>query len=185
MKCNCFKCPLGKDQYERYKLSEDDHSYDEEIAYNIWCDKTGSKCGWYGYCDEAFDKEKITQSKTNKKKSNKYTRRKKHSKRLKYLERISNYPTPVMYINEKWDKELMQYIPVDKPYYKRLYRNNHKGGRHKFYKKYANQVVRRYRIGTYDIHEDADRMFPDNKTDRQLRNGGSYKKIFDYWWTVD
>ena len=50
-------------------------------------------------------------------------------------------------------------------YYKRVYRGNHKGNCYRFYKKYANRVVRRYK--------------------GELHSGGSYKKCFDYWWTVD
>lgn len=53
----------------------------------------------------------------------------------------------------------------DIAYYKRYYRGNHNGSRYQFYKKYANRVMRRYK--------------------EEIHKGGSYKKCFDYWWTVD
>jgi hypothetical protein len=159
MKCNCFTCPLGKDQYEKYDIAEGDHSYDKEIAYSIWCDKIGSKCGWYGYCEDAFEEDNIIHNKVNKKRSSKRTRREKYHNHLMHLNKIAYDPTPAMHIEEKWDKEIRDYIPVDKPYYKRCYKGNHKGNAFNYYKKYSNKRVRRY-IG-------------------QLNNGGSYKKVFD------
>lgn len=57
------------------------------------------------------------------------------------------------------------YIESPKPYYKRYYRYNHKGSRYSFYKKYANRQIRQHK---------------DN-----IVRGGSYKKCFDYWWTVN
>ena len=194
MKCNCFECPLGKKSYEHYlRICEelDEEPYYEEAVYDIWCNKTGSKCGWYGFCDEAFE-ENIIHKKTNKKNSTKRTRREKFLRRLQHLERISNYPSPAMYIEEKWDKELSKYILVEKPYYKRCYRGNHKGSRYKFYKQYANKKVRRYGNGVIEpVDWDGDSdywdyiFYPYNKHDGELKNGGSYKKVFDYWWTVD
>jgi len=136
-----------------------------EIAYSIWCDKIGSKCGWYGYCEDAFTDDIKPLNKSNKKRLNKHSRRYKYQQHLKKLNRIAYYPTPVMYIEENWDKKLRKYIPLDKPYYKRCYRGNHDGSRYKFYKRYANKNVRRYQ--------------------GELHNGGSYKKVYDYWWSVD
>lgn len=187
MKCNCFECPLGKKSYERYlKICDDlneEPNFDEAV-YDIWCDKTGYKCGWYGHCDEAFDKDIIIH-KTNRKQSSKRTRSSKYKKRLKVLSEISNYPPPAMYIEEKWDKELRKYNPLDKPYYKRCYRANHNSSRYQFYKRYSNKKVRNYGFGIYEIDEDIDELYPYNKGDGQLKYGGSYKKVFDYWWTVD
>jgi hypothetical protein len=186
MKCNCFECPLGKSDYENYIeiykcLKEEPDP--NEIAWSTWCEKIGGKCGWYGFCDEAFE-EDIKHKYNNKKpKKNKWQRQDKHLRRLIYLNVIANYPPPVMYIDEKWDNKLRCYISVDRPYYKRLYRNNHKGGRHKFYKKYANRVVRNYAFGIYDEFDD--NLITYDRTHGQLKNGGSYKKVFDYWWTVD
>lgn len=53
----------------------------------------------------------------------------------------------------------------DIAYYKRLYRGRCEGNWYQFYKKYANKVVRLYR--------------------GEIHKGSSYKKCFDYWWTVD
>jgi hypothetical protein len=188
MRCNCFKCPYGIEDYERYIDIFDDLKEEvdyEYIAQYIYCDKTGGKCWGYGHCDEAFECENVYKYNNKKSKRNKKQRLEKHLSRLKFLEAISNYPPPVIYVDKKWDKELRRYISVDKPYYKRCYRNNHKGGRHTFYKKYANRIVRNYGIGIVDIDEDIDDIFPYNKSHGQLKKGSNYKKVFDYWWTVD
>ena len=50
-------------------------------------------------------------------------------------------------------------------FYKRCYRDNHSGGRYKWYKRYANRSVRRYT--------------------RSLASGKSYRKVFDLAWEVD
>lgn len=196
MNCNCFTCPLGKSSYEKQlsicnDLYEVPDSYG--IAWNIWCDKIGGKCGWYGHCDEAFEKEYIEQNNNNKSKSTKRTRKDKYIKRLKYLSEICGYPPPSYHIKEKWDKELRCYIPVEKSYYKRLYRGNHKTNRYKYYKKYSNKSVRRYGLGSmiesidwYGGNDYYDFIiYGGNKHHGELKNGGSYKKVFDYWWTVD
>jgi len=168
MICNCFTCSLGKDCYEKridlYEHLREPPDY-EEIVYSIWCDKVGSKCGWYGYCEDAFAEEIKLIHKENKKRSSKRTRQEKYQNHLKYLSEIANYPTPSMLIIEKWDIELLQYVKLDVPYYKRCYRGNHSGSRYRFYKKYANKIVRRY---SCDLH-----------------NGGLYKREYDFWWEVD
>ena len=163
MQCNCFTCPLGKDSYEQrlktYHILNMEYDYDETI-YNIWCDKIGSKCGWYGYCEDAFDKDIKQSHKANKKRSSKRTRRERYNKRLKKLNKISNYPTTSILITEKWDKELKRYITLDKHYYKRCYI----GSRTKYFKRYSNKKVRQYK--------------------GELHSGNSYRKVFDYWWNV-
>lgn len=70
----------------------------------------------------------------------------------------------MIYYNEIWVKGF-GYIDNPKPYYKRLYRGSHRGNRYQFCKKYANQIVRKYK--------------------GEIHNGESYKKCFDYWWTVN
>ena len=74
------------------------------------------------------------------------------------------YGSGAYYVDEIWVKDI-GYAPNLKPYYKRCYRGNHKGSRYSYYKKYANRQVRR--------HKD------------KIQSGGGYKKVFDYWWTVD
>ena len=87
-----------------------------------------------------------------------------HKKRMKKLSKISLYPSGAYYVDEIWVSG-EGYVENPKPYYKRYYRANHKGSRYSFYKKYSNRRVRRRKNNTY--------------------SGGSYKKCFDYWWTVD
>lgn len=148
MKFNCYDC-----------------SYHKE-SLDICCDKIGGNCEWYGYCEDAFV-EDTPPKYDNKSKRTKRERDKSYKKKLKYLANITYnwYPSSAIYVDEKYDRESRRYIPIDKPYYKRLYRGNHKGNRYKFYKKQANKAVRRYK--------------------GIISNGCSYKKIYDYWWSVD
>jgi hypothetical protein len=98
-----------------------------EIAYSIWCDKIGSKCGWYGFCDEAFE-EDITHSKANKKQSSKRSRREKHNKKISD---IYSFTKRIWMI----------------PYYEhnsRLIQNNFSWRTKRFYKKYSHKQIRKY-----------------------------------------
>lgn len=87
-----------------------------------------------------------------------------HKKRMKELSKVSSYPSGAYYVDEIWVKGVGR-IENPKPYYKRYYRANHRGSRYSFYKNYANRQVRRYK---------------DN-----ISRGSSYKKCFDYWYTVN
>jgi hypothetical protein len=88
-----------------------------------------------------------------------------YKKHLKFLaENVPGYPSPVIYVDSIYIEGYRQKLPISKPYYKRLYRGNHTPSRSKYYKKYANHIVRKYKG---DIH-----------------NGSQYKKIYDYWWEL-
>lgn len=52
-----------------------------------------------------------------------------------------------------------------KYYYKRLYRDNHAGGRYKYHKKLSNRKIRHNKI--------------------PISKGGNYKKVYDFWWNVE
>lgn len=113
-------------------------------------------------CEDTFIEIAKPQNHSKRKRRNKRERDQKHKNHLKFLaENIQYYPSPVIYIDEIYI-EGEGWIDNLKPYYKRCYRGNHKGNRYKFYKKYSNRCVRRYRG---EIHN----------------NGNHYRKIFDYW----
>lgn len=164
--CNCFTCPYGVDSYNNrlffYEKINEEPDY-EYIMHNIFCHKVGGKIGLYGYCEDVFDGE-ASKSKLqgNKKQSTKLSRRSRYSEQLKNLEQAKwhQYPSPVMYVTEKWDKELQKYILLKKGYYKRLYRS--KSSKH--HKRLSNKQVRKYK--------------------GRLQNGCNYKKIYDYWWAM-
>ena len=131
-----------------------------------YCDKVGGKNLLYGYCTYVYEKIPNQVNNSKQKRRNKRERDQKHINHLIFLaENIQYYPSPVIYTDEIWISR-QGYIENPKPYYKRYYQGNHKGNRYSFYKKYANRCVRRYKG---EIH---------NK-------GNQYRKIFDYWWTVD
>lgn len=131
-----------------------------------YCDKVGGKTLIFGYCTYVYEKISKQINYSKQKRRNKRERDQKHKNHLKFLaENIQYYLSPVIYTDEIWISR-QGYIENPKPYYKRYYRGNHKGNRYSFYKKYANRCVRKYKG---EIH---------NK-------GNQYRKIFDYWWTVD
>ena len=131
-----------------------------------WCDKVGGYVYRFGYCNDIYGVEIKHKNQCKQKRRNKRERDQKHKNHLKFLaENIQYYPCPVIYTDEIWI-EGQGWVENLKSYYKRCYRGNHKGNRYSLYKKYANRRVRRYKG---EIH---------NK-------GNQYRKIFDYWWTVD
>ncbi len=133
-----------------------------------YCDKVGGRNLLFNYCEDIYPEtaRQKNHCRQKQKRRNKRKRNQKYRNHLKFLaENISGYPPPVVYTNEVWIKG-QGYVDNPKPYYKRLYRNNHKGGSYKFYKKHSNRCVRRYKG---EIHS----------------KGNQYKKIFDYWWTVN
>lgn len=139
----CMKCPY----------------YDYELG-NQYCDKVGGKTLIFGYCEDAYPEMSRQKTIPNKKRRNKRERDHKYKNHLKFLaQNIQYYPTPVIYTD--WIK-VNSYIKNPKPYYKRYYRDNHKGGKYKYHKKYSNRCVRRYKG---EIHS----------------KGNQYRKIFDYW----
>ncbi len=130
-----------------------------------YCDKVGGKTLTYGYCTDVYClNDQIHRICSKKKKRNKRERDLKYKKHVKFLaQTISYYPPPAMPVDEngRWNFE----DPAGTVYYRRTYKGNHKKNRYKFYKKYANRVVRRYK--------------------GEMGNGCCYKKCFDYAWTVD
>lgn len=131
-----------------------------------YCDKIGGKTLLYGYCTYAYKKPENHKNHSKQRRGNKRERDQKHKNHLKFIsENVQYYPSPVIYIDEIYVK-VESLVDNPKPYYKRCYRDNHKDGRYKYYKKYSNKCVRRYKG---EIHS----------------KGNQYRKIFDYWWIVD
>lgn len=117
-------------------------------------------------CEEVFQELIQQKNHSKQKRRNKRERDQKHKNHLKFLaENVQYYPPSVIYTDEIYVKG-KGWVDNPKPYYKRCYRDNHKSGRYKFYKKYSNRCVRRYK--------------------GEIRSKGNhYRKIFDYWWMVD
>jgi hypothetical protein len=166
----CRDCGYVKEKI-RYGIEYSNHKgvelSIEEVEETVLCEKIGGRVDLYGHCtDWNEDNKPVKTHNFNKRqRRNKRERDQLHKQHLKWLaENVDYYPAPVTYEDEIWIKGY-GYIENPKPYYKRWYRNNHKNGRYKYYKKYANHVVRRY--------------------GGEIHNGCCYKKIFDYWWAVD
>jgi len=139
--------------------------YKDELG-GQYCDKVGGKNLLYGYCEDAYIELIIDKNHSKQKRRNKRECDQKYRNHLKFLaENIQGYPSPAIYTDEIWIKG-QGYVKNPKPYYKRCYRGNRKGNRYAFCKKHANRCVRNYKG---EIHY----------------KGNQFKKIFDYWWTVD
>lgn len=180
----CKDCPYGKEDFLRrmfwYEKIVSERGIPNDIYHNLtpkdvadefeqflWCDKVGGKVFWAGRCEDAYTEPAISSNRSKQKRRNKRERDRKYKNHLKFLaENIQYYPSPAIYVDEIWVKG-QGYIKNPKPYYKRLYHDNHSKGKgyYKYYKKYSNRCVRRYK--------------------KEIHSGGAYKKIFDYWWTVD
>lgn len=170
----CRNCPYIKEEVERM-VSEyyqypgaylPENKIADWLAEQRWCDKVGGKISHFGRCEDAYTQPLISQNRSKQKRRNKRERDQKHKNHLKFLaENVQYYPPSVIYIDEIY-VEGEGWVDNLKPYYKRCYRDKHKGGRYKFYKKYSNRCVRRYKG---EIHI----------------KGNYYRKVFDYWWTVD
>lgn len=179
----CRNCPYGEEDFERrmywYEKTVQEQGIPNDIYHYLspedapgefeqflWCDKAGGKVYWADRYSAAYTQSEISQNHSKQKRRNKRERDQKYKNHLKFLdENVHYYPEPVIYTEEIYAKG-EGWVKNPKPYYKRCYRGNHKGNRYSLYKKYANKCVRRYKG---DIHN----------------TGNQYRKIFDYWWTVD
>ena len=86
----------------------------------------------------------------------------KYKRHLKFLAEYSSYPHPA-YAMDK-NRDYIRENICDTVYYRRAYRGNHKNSASFYYKRRANRMVRRYKD--------------------KIQKGGSYRKVFDYWWIV-
>ena len=165
---SCKDCPYIKDEFD-IKASYEDGICEEYIEQYCWCDKTGGKIWWYGTCGEASDNhfpKRLTRQ--NKNRRTKRERDQKYKQHLRFLaENCSGYPSPAFPAGEDGqcvDSE--DWFDRDKVvFYKRQYRAKRKRNRYVYYKKYSNKCVRRYK--------------------GEIHRGNMYRRIFDYWYTVD
>lgn len=142
------------------------HYGSSDPILECWCDKVGGRMEFYGQCSDKCIELDILLSDSSIK-HNRKSRRTKRERDLRYKKKMKQKAKlyhGVYYCDEKCVHG-KGFVPVRKPYCKRFYRDKHKNGRYSYYKTYSNRVVRRYK-GT-------------------IANGGAYKKVFDYWWTVD
>lgn len=164
---SCRSCPYIKNEYDlktqhEYKLFMCYPGYEDDMEQSCWCEKVGGKIYQYGDCGERYPMDCQKMNHTKKKKQNKRERDLKYKNHLKYIaDHVPYYPSGVDYVDEEYIKDI-GYVQLNKPYYKRIYRSNHGGS--KRLKSFSNRCVRRYK--------------------GDLQNGGSYKKIFDYWYTL-
>ncbi len=176
---NCRECPYGKEDFERrmywYQKTVNEQGIPNDIYHYlkpedavdefeqfVWCDKVGDKVCWIGCCTDTYNDANNVKNSSKQKRRNKRKQDLKYKNHVKFLaQTISYYPPPAMPVDEdgKWNFD----DPIGTVYYRRTYKGNHKKNRYKFYKKYANGIVRRYK--------------------GEISNGCAYKKCFDkYWW---
>jgi len=169
---SCLTCSYSE-LPKRHQLG----NYQDDFA---WCEKVGGKHYAYGWCVEDyeyFDKQSNYTKKKNIKNKNK-VRLDKYSNKKKYRDKLwklcseysydgmraySNY-YPV-YVNfDTYDTDIRDYIVIDKPHPKRHWRGSHGSNTSRFYKKYSNKIIRRYK--------------------GKIPNGNWCHKMFDFWWTL-
>lgn len=178
----CRNCPYGEEDFKKrmfwYKkivqergIPNDIYHYlkpedaPDEFEQFLWCDKVGGKVYWAGRCTDAYSDIPKLLNHQKQKRKNKRERDLIYKNHVKYLAKTyPSYPPPAMPVDENghWNFD----DPIGTVYYRRTYRGNHKGNRYSFYKKYSNRCVRRYKGEIYS-------------------KGNQYRKIFDYWYTVD
>lgn len=118
-----------------------------------------------GGCGDAYQEAPEGTRHSRKKRLIAKERNRKHQRHLRKLASIS----------ERMQRKNTMYggaVLVDggagtmgkKTFYRRYWRGSH-NNRFRYWRRVSNRKVRRYRG---DVH-----------------NGGAYRKIFDYWWTVD
>ena len=189
---NCKDCPYIKDEFDRriqwyeeyvteHGIPNDIYGYatledmKEWIQNHSWCEKTGGKVWWYGQCSDAHSPT-VMSNKVNKKRNNvnfikhnskiskKRERDWKHRNHAEKLARITEHRWSQAYYLKTKDWYIrdgyIEIIECKKPYYQRIYR----GQRSKWIKKQCNRSVRRYK--------------------GKIPNGGSYKKIDEFWWEM-
>lgn len=162
----CRNCSYIKEDFDRKTQGITDNYDLDEFERSCWCEKIGGKIRWCGQCSDVIDDIPPQINRSKQRKRNKRERDLKHKQRLKFLaEYVDYYPCPVIYTDKIWIKGC-GWVENSKPYYKRLYRDNHKGGRYKYYKKHSNRQVRRYKG---ELHS----------------KGNCYRKVYDLWWEVD
>lgn len=137
---------------------------DEHISKEYFCEKAGGMPCLNGECYDVSEELEIRRY-SRKKRLSTRERDRKHRKHLRKLAALSEsdcLKNPMyggaLYMDET------TYEPIKKPYYRRYWRSSH-NNRFKYWRRIASRKMRRYKGDVY--------------------NGGFYKKVFDYWRTVD
>lgn len=124
------------------------------------CAKIGNKLSDCGYCEDAFE-EKPLRPKNGKRKTGRAYRRYQTAKKRKDLMNILNndycYNPYRGYVD--WDWVDGEWQPVGK--YVKYPKNSNPCV---YYKNQSNRKVRRY--------------------NGEIHNGNSYRKLYEYWWTL-
>jgi hypothetical protein len=96
----------------------------------------------------------------------KYMQDQRHKKRLERLAKSESrsYPSGAYMVDERRD-ENGNWVPREKPYAVRTNKSKN-ATRYRYFKNYSNRIIRRNKL-------------------EDVADGGTYRKIFDYWWTVD
>lgn len=159
---SCKQCPYIKAEYF-HKVDQAFDGFEYDIEQSCWCDKVGGKLSWNVYCSDSYGIDHPVVHHMKMKKRSKRERDEKYKKQLRFLSNNgSRYPYGAIWVDRKWIKG-KGYIFLKSPYYKRIYRSNHSGNSKKM-KVRSNRCIRRYKD--------------------EISKGGSYKKIFDYWWEL-
>lgn len=169
---NCMDCPyvMGKEKinvsvFGNRDSLKDPGLMDGHISKEYFDEKMGGMPCLNEEYHDAYQKKLEIRRHSGKKRLSTRERDRKYRKHLQKLAVLSEIDCPknhmysgALYMDETADG------PLKKSYYRRYWRGCH-NNRFKYWLKVSNRKIRRYKG---DVH-----------------GGGFYRKIFDYWWTVD
>ena len=128
---------------------------EDEAIQDCWCDKLGCKISWIVPCEENKMENDIEYNEIEYIKP-RMTRYERNYRHKKKLKYFYDYIQPQWSPSGVWKK----HYGTPSEYLCRFYR----GKRSKFLKRQSNKKIRRHQS--------------------YISNGGSYKKIFNYWWEL-
>jgi len=156
---SCVDCPYIKDEYKNDKINGYLGMIDEDIIKSCYCEKIDDVI--VSSCEEdAIDNCDIKNKNITNKKGigKKRERDKKYKEHLKRINEINDgFIPPVIKKDYIYNRQTGQYMEVNKPYYKRIYRKKTSS----YYKKQSNKAIRKYR--------------------GMISKNGGYKRIYDFW----
>lgn len=158
----------------------------------VYCEKFECFIEDCSFCEDTEEINTNINRKMSEKEKSRRRRHndRKHKEKLKWQSKnIGGYPSPAYPVGKDGhyasdEDEVL--------YYKKISKSSH-ASRYKYFKKLSNKIVRRHfnygvtkeYFETEEPERDVDKYI-DSDPSLDLGTGkGTYKKIFDYWWTVD
>lgn len=151
----CDECGICEGLERRLRVAQEHPEYGDFQFDHCGCDKVGEEFWMIGYCGDAFV-QKDARKGFGRRKTGREYRRKMHRENIQKCRNRDNWVWGV-HVAGHWDGD--EYILGS--YIKRPKRSSNKV----FFKRVSNKKVRRSK--------------------EILPKGNGYRRLFDYWWTID